>query len=51
VVQPCTSAEFVRPAKRPPYSVLDLAPTEALVGPLRDWHLNLADVMSRLEPV
>lgn len=51
VVQPCTSDEYDRPAKRPPYSVLDLAPTEALVGPLRDWRLNLADVMSRLEPV
>jgi dTDP-4-dehydrorhamnose reductase len=50
-VTPCTSAEFLRPAKRPAYSVLDLAPTEALVGPMADWHLNLADVMARLEPV
>lgn len=50
-VQPCTSAEYTRPAKRPPYSVLDLGPTEALVGPLSDWHTNLADVMGRLEPV
>jgi len=50
-VQPCTSEEFKRPAERPPYSVLDLAPTEALVGPLRDWRANLADVLGRLEPV
>jgi dTDP-4-dehydrorhamnose reductase len=49
-VNPCTSAEFVRPAKRPAYSVLDLAPTEALVGPMRRWQENLADVMARLEP-
>ncbi len=50
-VDPCTAAEFARPAKRPAYSVLDLAPTEALVGPMPDWHENLASVMARLEPV
>jgi dTDP-4-dehydrorhamnose reductase len=44
------TAEFPRPAKRPPYSVLDLAPTEALVGPMTPWQENLADVMRRLEP-
>jgi dTDP-4-dehydrorhamnose reductase len=48
-VEPCTSAEFPRPAKRPAYSVLDLAPTEALVGPMTSWQENLADVMDRLE--
>jgi dTDP-4-dehydrorhamnose reductase len=48
-VEPCTSAEFVRPAKRPAYSVLDLAPTEALVGAMTTWQENLADVMDRLE--
>lgn len=50
-VNPCTTAEFVRPAKRPAYSVLDLAPTEALVGPMPSWQTNLADVMARLEPI
>jgi dTDP-4-dehydrorhamnose reductase len=50
-VVPCTSAQFPRPAKRPAYSVLDLGPTEALLGPLPDWRENLADVMRRLEPV
>jgi dTDP-4-dehydrorhamnose reductase len=49
-VNPCSSAEYVRPAKRPAYSVLDLAPTEALVGPMPHWKDNLADVMRRLEP-
>jgi len=50
-VNPCTSAEFVRPAKRPAYSVLDLEPTEMLIGPMPRWQDNLADVISRLEPV
>jgi dTDP-4-dehydrorhamnose reductase len=49
-VNPCSSAEYVRPAKRPAYSVLDLTPTEALVGPMPHWKDNLADVMRRLEP-
>lgn len=51
VVNPCTSEEFARPAKRPAYSVLDLAPTERHVGPMPRWQDNLADVMARLEPV
>lgn len=48
-VEPCTSAEFPRPAKRPPYSVLSLSTTEDLVGPRRDWRATLADVLARLE--
>ena len=49
-VEPCTTAEFPRPAKRPAYSVLDLAPTERIVGPMPSWQENLASVMARLEP-
>jgi dTDP-4-dehydrorhamnose reductase len=48
-IEPCTSAEFPRPAKRPAYSVLDLSETERLIGPMPDWKANLADVMVRLE--
>ncbi len=47
-VEPCASAEFPRPAKRPAYSVLDISKTEALVGAMPRWQDNLADVMSRL---
>lgn len=49
-VEPCTSAEFPRPAKRPAYSVLDLSKTVAVLGPMADWTLNLDSVLSRLEP-
>jgi dTDP-4-dehydrorhamnose reductase len=44
-VDPCTSAEYTRPASRPSYSVLDLSTTEALIGPSRSWQSNLADVL------
>jgi dTDP-4-dehydrorhamnose reductase len=44
-VEPCTGAEFPRPARRPSYSVLDLSSTEALLGPSRDWRSNLNDVV------
>jgi dTDP-4-dehydrorhamnose reductase len=47
-VDPCTSAEFVRPAKRPAYSVLDLGPTEARLGPMPPWQGHVADVVARL---
>ncbi|HYE02502.1 MAG TPA: dTDP-4-dehydrorhamnose reductase [Phycisphaerales bacterium] len=48
-VEPCTSSEYPRPARRPAYSVLDISGTEALLGPMPDWRTNLADVMERLE--
>ncbi|MEX1016935.1 MAG: dTDP-4-dehydrorhamnose reductase [Phycisphaeraceae bacterium] len=48
-VQPCTTADFPRPAKRPAYSVLDLTRAEALIGPMPNWQDNLAAVLPRLE--
>jgi dTDP-4-dehydrorhamnose reductase len=48
-VEPCTTAEFPRPAPRPAYSVLDLSRTEELLGPMPDWRTALADVITRLE--
>jgi len=45
VVDPCTYAEYQRPAPRPAYSVLDLTRTEALLGTSSPWQSNLADVL------
>jgi dTDP-4-dehydrorhamnose reductase len=50
-IEPCTTAEFPRPAPRPAYSVLDLSKTEELLGSMPNWRKNLADVLARLEPL
>lgn len=47
-VQPCSSDAFPRPAKRPAYSVLDLGPTEAIVGSMPSWQTNTAAVLKEL---
>ncbi|MBL8874678.1 MAG: dTDP-4-dehydrorhamnose reductase [Phycisphaerae bacterium] len=48
-VTPCTSADFPRPAKRPAYSVLDIAKSEHELGPMPPWQSNLAQVIALLE--
>jgi len=47
VVEPCGSEEYPRPAKRPAYSVLDLQPTEALIGAMPDWRTNVDAALAR----
>ena len=48
-VDPCSTDQFPRPAKRPAYSVMDLTKTEAILGPMPDWTINLTSALGRLE--
>lgn len=48
-VDPCTTAEFPRPAPRPAYSTLDVRPTESLIGGLTPWSESLSAVLRRLD--
>lgn len=48
-LQPCTTDQFPRPAKRPAYSVLDLSRTEAAVGKMPEWKDNLRSVIKQLQ--
>jgi len=47
-VLPCTSEQFPRLAKRPAYSVLDLAKCEGLLGPRPHWTRSVDAVLARL---
>jgi len=47
-VEPCSSDAFPRPATRPAYSVMDLEPAEALVGPMPPWRANVAAVLDQV---
>lgn len=48
-VRPTTSARFVRPARRPAYSVLGHARwAEAGLKPMEDWHTMLARYLSQV---
>lgn len=47
-VEPCTTDEFPRPARRPAYGVLDLSKTHALVGHGRPWREAVARVLEKM---
>jgi dTDP-4-dehydrorhamnose reductase len=49
IIEPCSSDQYPRPARRPAYSVLDIAQTQSLLGPMPAWQDNLRIVMGRLE--
>lgn len=49
-VNPVTTERFVRPAKRPPYSVLDIEITEAVLSErLPYWEVSLGEFKKRLK--
>lgn len=45
---PCRSDQFVRPATRPQYSVLDVSRTEEVLGMMPDWRPCLADTLHEI---
>ncbi len=48
-VEPCTSAEFPRPARRPAYSVLDCTAAERSIGDALPWTDAVAATLSMCE--
>jgi dTDP-4-dehydrorhamnose reductase len=47
-VEPCTSDEFPRSARRPACSILNVERAIGIIGPMPGWRVNLADVLRRL---
>ena len=49
LIQPCTTADYPTPAKRPGYSTLDTTQAETIgVAPLPDWRQSLPTVVGAL---
>lgn len=46
-VEACGSEEYPRPAARPPYSVLDTGPADALIGEAPPWRASLEEALGR----
>ena len=49
-IEPCTSADFPRPARRPAYGVLDLSKTEQAIGPAPSYRDAVRGVLEQACP-
>jgi len=45
-IAPCTTAEWNAPAPRPAYSVLDLSKTEAILGSMPPWEVQVRSALA-----
>jgi dTDP-4-dehydrorhamnose reductase len=50
LVKPIATADYLTPAKRPAYSVLDKTATCALIGPAPHWRVALRAVLAKMAP-
>ncbi len=48
-VTPCSSEEYKRAARRPTYSVLDIAESETILKPLPHWSISLERALAAME--